>query len=59
MSNMRMVTKTFTMSKVLNSNERAISERDSKWMGGEEREWVLGWWVVEGRYIGERYKIRV
>ncbi len=59
MSTMRMVTKIYTMSKVLGSNERATSERDSKWMGGKEREWVLGWWVMELGYIGEHYKIRV
>jgi hypothetical protein len=35
------------------------SEMDSKWMGEEEREWVLGWWVMERHYIGERYKIKV
>jgi hypothetical protein len=59
MNTMRMVTKIYKISKILNINERAMNERDSKWMGGEEREWVLGWWVMERCYIGERYKIRV
>jgi hypothetical protein len=47
MNMMRMVTKIYTMNKVLSSNERATSKRDLEWMGGEEREWVLGWWVLE------------
>ncbi len=53
-----MVTKIYTMNKVLGSNERAMGERDSKWTGREEREWVLGWWVMEWHYIGECYEIR-
>jgi hypothetical protein len=43
MNTMRMVTKIYTMNKVLDNNERAMSKRDLEWMGGEEREWVFGW----------------
>jgi hypothetical protein len=47
MNTMRMVTKIYIMIKTLGSNERATNKRDSKWMGVEEREWVLGWQVLK------------
>jgi hypothetical protein len=50
---MRMVTKIYTMNKVFDSNERAKSKGDLEWMGGEEREWVLGWQVLERCHAGE------
>jgi len=56
MNTMRMVTKNYTMNKVVGNNERTISKRDSEWMGVEEREWVLAWWVLEWRSIGEGFK---
>ncbi len=59
MSTMREVTKIYTMNKVLNINERAMSKRDSEWMGGAEREWVLGWQLLERCCIGEGLKSKV
>jgi len=56
---MRAVTKIYTMNKVLNINERATSKRDSEWMGGAEREWVLGWQVLERCCAGEGLKRKV
>jgi hypothetical protein len=47
------------MNKVLNINERATSKRDSEWMGGEEREWVLGWQVLERCCAEEGLKRKV
>jgi hypothetical protein len=59
MSTMRIVTKIYTMNKVLNINERATSKRDSEWMGGEERKWVLRWQVLERCCAGEGLKSKV
>jgi hypothetical protein len=59
MNTMRIVTKIYTMNKVLNINDRAMSKRDSKWMGGEERGWVLGWQVLEWCCVGEGLKSKV
>jgi hypothetical protein len=53
MNTMRMVTKIYTMNKVLSSNERATSKRDLEWMGGEERGWVLAWRVREWHHVRE------
>jgi hypothetical protein len=53
MNTMRKVTKVYTMNTVLISNERATSKRDLEWMGGEEREWVLGWWFLERHHARE------
>jgi hypothetical protein len=59
MNTMRMVTKIYTMNKALSNNKRAMSKRDSKWMGGVQTNWVLGWWVLERHYVGEYLKIMV
>jgi hypothetical protein len=56
MNTMRIVTKIYTMNKVVNNNERATSKRDSEWMGGEEREWMLAWWVLGRCRVGEGFK---
>jgi len=56
MNTMRTVTKIYIMNKVVGNIERATSNRDSEWMGGEEREWVLVWWVLEWCCIGEGLK---
>jgi len=53
---MRMVTQIYTMNKVVGNNEKATSKRDSEWMGGEEREWVLLCWVLEWHCAGEGFK---
>jgi len=54
---MRMVTKVYTMNKVLISNERATSKRDLEWMGGEEKEWVLlGWRFLERHHARDTVK---
>lgn len=44
---------TNTMNKVFGNNESAKSKGDLEWMGGEERERVLGWQVLEQRHAGE------
>jgi hypothetical protein len=56
MNTMKTVTKIYTMNKVVSNNERATNKRDSEWMEGEEREWVLAWWVLEQHCAGEGFK---
>jgi hypothetical protein len=56
MNTMKIITKIYIINKVVGNNERATSKRDSKWMGKEEREWVLAWWVLERRCVGEGLK---
>jgi hypothetical protein len=53
---MKTITKIYIINRVVGNNERATSKRDSKWMGKEEREWVLAWWVLERRCVGKGLK---
>jgi hypothetical protein len=56
MNTMKMVTKIYTINKVVSNNESTTNKRDLEWMEGEEREWVLAWWVLEQRCAGEGLK---